>query len=97
MEGENILDTGGGVMKALPLIHSDPFIVVNADVWSDYDYKKLLDKPELLAHLVLVENPEHHPEGDFGIDKHNKINVLEKKYTFSGIAAYRKSCFETGK
>ncbi len=92
-EGENILETGGGILNALPLIHSDPFIVVNADVWTDYNYTKLPKKLKGLAHLVLVENPEHNPEGDFGVKNTLLINESDESYTFSGIGVYKKEFF----
>lgn len=59
------LDTGAGIARALPLLGDQPFIVTNADVWSDFDYSQLVDKAMDLAHLVMVDNPAHHPEGDF--------------------------------
>ena len=64
-EGEQALETGGGIFNALPLLGSGPFIVVNADVWTDYPFAQLPAEPEGLAHLVLISNPPHHPHGDF--------------------------------
>lgn len=94
IEGENILNTGGGILNALPLIQSDPFIVVNADVWCDMDYKPLLSRCSLSGHLVLVNNPDHNPMGDFGLDKEFLINDLEPKLTFSGIGVYQQALFQ---
>ena len=66
---EQVLDTGGGIFRALPLLGDKPFIALNADVWSDYPLQKLLDidlqKSSKLAHLVMTENPPQHPQGDF--------------------------------
>ncbi len=93
-EGSEVLETGGGIAKALPLIKSDPFIVVNADVWTSFDYRTLIGREFDLMHLVLVKNPEHNLKGDFALDKSNKINLLEPKYTFSGIGLYRKEVFK---
>lgn len=61
------LETAGGLKKALPIIQSDPFITVNADIWTDYDFTHLLDSPPALAKLVMVNNPEHNPDGDFSL------------------------------
>ena len=65
-EGEGrALETGGGIYKALTLLGPDPFLVINADIWTDLDFANLTLAPGDLAHLVLVDNPPHHPEGDF--------------------------------
>ena len=68
-EGEHALETGGGIFKALPWLGEGPFLVINGDVWSDFDYGKLRGaaalEPEALARLVLVPNPPQHPRGDF--------------------------------
>ena len=66
-EPPGALETAGGIHKALELIQSDPFIVVNADVWTDFPFSALPDTIDNDAHLVLVPNPPHHPEGDFGL------------------------------
>ncbi len=67
-EGDTALETGGGIFKALPWLGPGPFVVVNADVWTDFDYAR---RPELdddaLAALVLVPNPPQHPAGDFAL------------------------------
>lgn len=71
-EGEP-LDTGGGIFRALPLLGEQPFIAMNADVWTDYPLKNLLaiarensrEKNSVLAHLVMTDNPPQHPHGDF--------------------------------
>ena len=66
-EGE-ALETGGGIFKALTLLGPDPFIVVNGDIWTDYDFSELMQRGSSmgnrLAHLVLIDNPAHHPQGD---------------------------------
>jgi N-acetyl-alpha-D-muramate 1-phosphate uridylyltransferase len=66
-EGPTPLETGGGMLKALPLLGSEPFIVVSADIWSDIDYAALPWEPEGVAHLVMVPNPDFHPKGDFAL------------------------------
>ena len=87
-EGE-ALETAGGIINALPLLGSEPFLVVNGDIWCDYDFSKLPElKTDKQAHLILVKNPEHNQKGDFAL--HNGLikNTAETMYTFSGIAIY---------
>jgi len=88
------LETGGGIFNALPLLGSGPFAVVNADIWTDLDYRALCHSPDGLAHLVLVDNPAHHPEGDFALIEGLARNRGEPRYTFSGIGVYRPELFE---
>nr|VFK12109.1 MAG: Nucleotidyl transferase [Candidatus Kentron sp. LPFa]VFK28187.1 MAG: Nucleotidyl transferase [Candidatus Kentron sp. LPFa] len=67
-EQPGALDTGGGIRNALPLLGEAPFLVVNGDIWTDYPFSRLRDKPRCgLAHLVLVANPPFNPKGDFGL------------------------------
>ena len=63
-EGEP-LETGGGIHRALGLLGDEPFLVVNGDIWTDYDFARLRKPLDGLAHLVLVDNPPHNPGGDF--------------------------------
>ncbi len=93
-EGEDPLETGGGVLKALPLLGPVPFLVVNADVWCDYSYPRLLTQPWGLAHLVLVDNPSHHPEGDFVLREGRVLLSGAPRLTFSGIGVYRPELFD---
>lgn len=86
------LETAGGIVQALDKL-DERFVVVNADVFSDYDFRRLLDI-DASAHLVLVANPEHHPAGDFAIEQGYLLDSGEPHYTFSGIACYHKSFFE---
>jgi len=91
-EGE-ALETGGGIFNALTLLGEAPFIVVNGDVWTDYDFSqlRLLDDD---AHLVLIENPPHHLNGDFVLEA-NRITPDEDapKFTYSGIAVFKPEFF----
>lgn len=88
------LETGGGIFKALPLLGPDPFLVVNGDVWTDCPLTGLALKGDDLAHLVLVDNPAHNPQGDFAlIDGHVRAEG-EPRYTFSGIGLYHPSLFD---
>jgi N-acetyl-alpha-D-muramate 1-phosphate uridylyltransferase len=92
------LETAGGIACALPLLGPAPFAAVNADVFSDYDYARLPQAVERLsqtgpvAHLVLVDNPEHHPAGDFAL-RGGQADLDGARLTFSGIAAYRGEIF----
>ena len=93
-EGEQGLETAGGIINALPLLGGDVFLVVNGDIATDFPYAELKNRPVDLAHLVLVDNPEHHPQGDFGLDgAGNVIENCPKKLTFSGIGLYRPELF----
>ena len=90
------LETGGGIYQALPLLtdeNDSPFIVTNADVWTDYDYAKLPRQLAGLAHLVMVDNPPQHPAGDFVLDKGLLSNADTPKMTFSGMGVYSPALF----
>ena len=86
------LETAGGILQALPWL-DDRFIVVNGDIFTDHEFS-LLPEIDTDAHLVLVDNPEHNPEGDFTLDHGLVGNEVEDRYTFAGIAVYRKKFFE---
>jgi MurNAc alpha-1-phosphate uridylyltransferase len=88
------LETGGGIFNALPLLGEEPFIVVNGDVMCDIDYRTLPSHPRGLAHLVLVPNPEHHPNGDFALQDGLIRSLGNPKWTFSGIGVYRPQLFQ---
>lgn len=95
------LESAGGIRQALPLIDSKSFAVVNADVYTDYDYRLLAARVEamrahagVLAHLVLVDNPGHHPDGDFFFEAGRPVDHGSRRLTFSGIGAYRIELFE---
>jgi MurNAc alpha-1-phosphate uridylyltransferase len=92
-EPPGALETGGGIFRALPMLGDAPFAVVNADIWTDYDYRVLPAAPEGMAHLVLVDNPPHHPEGDFGLDGNRVRAGGAGRLTFSGIGVYRPQLF----
>lgn len=88
---QEALETAGGIIHALDKLDDD-FIVVNADVYTDYDFSRLLNSTKP-AHLVLVPNPEHNPQGDFSIQQGLLLNESGERYTFSGIACYQKTFF----
>jgi MurNAc alpha-1-phosphate uridylyltransferase len=96
-QNEGALETAGGIRKALPLLGSDPFLVVNGDIWCDYAFVPQALNDTTLAHLILVNNPPHNPEGDFYLqDKQllpEAVNPCEK-LTFSGIGYYRPELFQ---
>jgi len=92
-EGDAGLETGGGIFNALPLLGDGPFIVVNADIWCDYPFERLPTKLSGLAHLVLVNNPAHHPQGDFVLNNAQVSNEGDERLTFSGIGVYRPALF----
>ena len=84
--------TAGGIVQALAYL-GDRFLVVNADIYTDYSFEKLLSV-EADAHLVLVENPEYRREGDFTIERGSLGNGREERHTFAGIALYNRSFFQ---
>jgi MurNAc alpha-1-phosphate uridylyltransferase len=88
------LETGGGIRRALPLLGGAPFLVVNADVWCDYDPRALALAGGDLAHLLLVDNPPHHPDGDFVLDAGRVREDGAGRLTFSGIGLYRAALFD---
>jgi MurNAc alpha-1-phosphate uridylyltransferase len=99
-EGDHALETGGGIFRALPLLQSrgrptadDAFLVINADVLSDVDYRQLPRQIDGLAHLLMVPNPPHHPQGDFVLEAGKVRDEGEPRLTFSGIGIYRPQLF----
>jgi len=94
-EGGHALETGGGIFRALPLLQEEdePFLVINADVLTDIDFRQLPVRIEGLAHLLLVPNPVHHPLGDFVLKKKSVNCAGEPRLTFSGIGIYRPRLF----
>jgi len=92
-ETEGGLETGGGVFNALHLLNSDPFIIVNADIWTDFPFRDLRHDIDGLAHLVMVDNPSHHPEGDFCLRDNTISETCGTKLTYSGIALLKHNLF----
>jgi len=101
-EGTEPLETGGGLLHALPLLRDGaspqaPFLIVNGDIWTDFDFATLPGQPEGLAHLVLVDNPPQHPRGDFGLAADGCVFPYPDSpaseplhaLTFAGIGIYR--------
>ncbi|QVM91837.1 nucleotidyltransferase family protein [Pseudomonas entomophila] len=94
-EGEP-LETGGGIFKALPLLGDAPFLLVNGDIWTDYDFKALNAPLQGQAHLVLVDNPGHHGRGDFRLRDGQVVDGDDAPgtLTFSGISVLAPSLFD---
>lgn len=93
-EGQQALETAGGIIHALDLLGNDPFIVVNGDIWCDYDFSKLPKKPSGLAHLVMTNNPAHNPQGDFVLQSDGFLKADgDNRLTFSGIGVYKPALF----
>ncbi|SDL21851.1 N-acetylmuramate alpha-1-phosphate uridylyltransferase MurU [Pseudomonas indica] len=93
-EGEP-LETGGGIFRALPLLGDEPFLVVNGDIWTDYDFSSLRRPLTDLAHLVLVDNPAHHAGGDFRLYDSQVEDAIagQPSLTYSGIAVLHPRLF----
>ena len=82
------LETAGGIAQARGLLGSDPFLLVNADIWCDYAFSGLrgFDLGKSLSHLILVPNPPQHPAGDFSLESNVVGNAASPRYTYAGIA-----------
>lgn len=97
-EGDTPLETGGGMHNALPLLCGDgdtPFLAINGDIWCDFDLARLPASPRGDAHLVLVDNPPHHPGGDFVLGGDGSVaGDGSPKLTFAGIGVYRRGLFD---
>jgi MurNAc alpha-1-phosphate uridylyltransferase len=87
------LETGGGILQALPLLGKKPFLVVSSDVITDFPLSSLPRQPCGLAHLVLVQNPPFHPRGDFGVCEGLVDMDVKPAHTFANIGVYRPELF----
>jgi MurNAc alpha-1-phosphate uridylyltransferase len=93
-EGENALETAGGIIHALPLLGKDPFLIVNGDIWTDYPFNKLSIGKDALARLVMIDNPPHHPQGDFALQNDHLQLKGNPMLTYSGIGLFRPELFK---
>jgi len=93
-EGPKPLETAGGIINALPLLGHEPFLVMNADIWCDHSLSFANLSKAKSAHLVLVDNPTHNPEGDFSYEFGKIYNTGNNPLTFSGIGIYNPKIFE---
>lgn len=91
----SLLEVGGGIYHALPLLGADPFVVVNGDIWTDYPFAKLPHTLKGLAHLIMVENPLHHPGGDFSLNLSGHLSRQKEQgtLTYSGISVLSPELF----
>ncbi len=87
------LETGGGIFNALPLLGNSPFLVVNGDVWCDYNFNQIPKSLTGLAHLILINNPEHNLKGDFHLQDNKVYSEATPRLTFSGIGVYHPDLF----
>lgn len=92
-EGDHALETAGGIAHALPLLGPQPFVVINGDIHTDYPFERLTPPTGRRAHLVLVDNPPQHPEGDFALDGARVTTGTDMRLTFAGIGVYRPALF----
>lgn len=92
-EPPGALETGGGILNALSWLGDEAFLVANGDVWTDFPFARLAMKPSGCAHLVLVPNPPHHPQGDFSLIDGMISPLEEGRLTFGGIGVYRPELF----
>ncbi len=87
------LETAGGIRQALALLGDAPFILANADVWTRFDFSTLPAAPDGLAHLVLVPNPEHHPQGDFALEAGQVNDHGSPRFTYAGVGVFSPKLF----
>jgi len=92
-EGAEALETGGGILRALPWLGSAPFLVVNGDVYTDFEFAALHIEPDAWAQLLLVPNPAHVPDGDFALERGRVLAHGTPRWTYSGIGLYRPELF----
>lgn len=88
------LETGGGIFQALPLLGEHPFIVINCDIWTDFPLQRLLTPIQGLAHIVLVANPSHHPQGDYALENGCVNEWGQPRFTLSGMGVYHPQLFQ---
>ena len=95
---DELLETGGGIYQALPLLSEAPFLVLSADVWTDYPLKQLTQKNGNGAHLVFVDNPDFHRQGDYALDEQGIVHLNSSiKYTYANIAVLHPDLFRNEK
>lgn len=92
-EPQGALGTGGGIHHALPLLGDQPFLAINGDIWTDYPFARLRTHANARAHLVLVDNPSQHPNGDFELAQNLVGNGTNHRFTFAGIGVYHPNLF----
>lgn len=93
-EPPGALETGGGIVNALPLLGKEPFITLNGDIYTDYDLRALKLPSQSMAHVILVHTPVYKIHGDYGLSANNLLNNHDKQYTFSGVTVYHPDFFK---
>ncbi len=92
---DELLDTGGGIYRALPFLGSDPFLLLSADIWTDFPLQKLTQQSVEAAHLILVDNPEYHSTGDCGLDKNGIVRRhASQPFTYGNIGVFHPALFQ---
>ena len=92
-EGELPIGTGAGIVRALPKLGPGPFAVTSADLWTDFPFERLRRATVREVHLVLVPNPDHHPDGDFALDDGALLRAGPDRMTYSGIGVFSPAAF----
>jgi N-acetyl-alpha-D-muramate 1-phosphate uridylyltransferase len=95
-EEKQLLDTGGGIVKSLPYLGPEPFLVLSADIYTDFNYQIILDKAKSftnLAHVIMVNNPEYHVQGDFGLENGLLVPNADNKFTYGNIGLFAPEFF----
>jgi MurNAc alpha-1-phosphate uridylyltransferase len=94
-EGPVPLETGGGLLNALPLLGPEPVLAISGDVWCDADFAALPAEPDGLGHLLMVDNPAHHPEGDFALGDDGRLHADgTPRLTYGGIGVFRRELLD---
>ena len=92
---DELLDTGGGIYRALPLLGLNPFLLLSADIWTDFPLHFLTQQSVEAAHLVLVDNPDYHSTGDFGLDENNVVRRnTSQQFTYGNIGVFHPALFQ---
>lgn len=92
---DELLDTGGGIYRALPLLGTPPFLLLSADIWTDFPLQTLTQQSVEAAHLILVDNPKYHSTGDFGLDKMNRVHRhAVQQLTYGNIGVFHPTLFK---
>ena len=95
-EQNQLLGTGGGITRALPLLGSEPFLLLSADIWTDYPFQKLHSRTIDDAHLIMVENPAFHPKGDYSLNSNHQITLPRKNtLTYASMGVFNPKLFDT--
>lgn len=94
-EQEGLLGTGGGIAHALPLLGKEPFLLLSSDLWSDFPLRDLLLKPVSHAHLIMVNNPSFHPQGDYSLNPQGIINLPQQStLTYASMGVFHPRLFD---